>query len=63
VAVADGLEMRGGAAFLDAVLYDEVLPWSVEPGELCDLVHRELIVLGFEGMGSAPAAGASTEVG
>jgi hypothetical protein len=45
---------KGGSECLDALLYDEGLPWPAGSDELCDLVHQELIRIGFEDMVGAP---------
>jgi hypothetical protein len=46
-------ETLGGSHCLDALLYDEVLPWPSGTDDLCDVVHREFLLLGFEDMGGA----------
>jgi hypothetical protein len=53
----------GGSECLDALLYDEVLPWPSGTDELCDVVHREFVRLGFEEIGERAGGAVPTEVG
>jgi len=42
------LEARGGADWLDSLLYDEVHYSGSESDDLCDLVHLEFMRLRFQ---------------